>query len=191
MKRSMLLAALCAALVLAMAPAVVAQTTDLYDCDDFQFREDAQAQLLAGDPYGLDDDNDGTACDDLPSRGTTEQPTAPGQYVPPTAPAPQVDQEDLDCADFVSRAEAQAVLDADPGDPYGLDADGDGVACEEDDTRTGTRVTPDGLQYSDLPDVVPTPTVGTATTLPATGGPSPALLAGALLVGAGLVLSRR
>jgi LPXTG-motif cell wall-anchored protein len=37
--------------------------------------------------------------------------------------------QDLDCADFSTQAEAQAQLGAD--DPHGLDADSDGVACEE------------------------------------------------------------
>lgn len=36
---------------------------------------------------------------------------------------------DLDCADFSSQAEAQENLL--PGDPYRLDGDGDGVACED------------------------------------------------------------
>ena len=40
-------------------------------------------------------------------------------------------QEDLDCADFATQEEAQAVLDVDPSDPNGLDADSDGIACEE------------------------------------------------------------
>jgi hypothetical protein len=36
---------------------------------------------------------------------------------------------DHDCSDFASRSQAQRHLL--PGDPYGLDSDGDGVACEE------------------------------------------------------------
>src|SRR5215210_1303051 len=38
---------------------------------------------------------------------------------------------DLDCADFARLEEAQAVLDADPSDPNGLDGDGDGIPCED------------------------------------------------------------
>jgi hypothetical protein len=38
--------------------------------------------------------------------------------------------EDLDCSDRSSQAEAQAVYEQDPSDPNGLDADGDGKACE-------------------------------------------------------------
>jgi hypothetical protein len=37
---------------------------------------------------------------------------------------------DFNCADFSSQAEAQAVLRADPSDPFGLDRDRDGIACE-------------------------------------------------------------
>jgi hypothetical protein len=48
---------------------------DLYDCKDFATSAEAQAQLLPGDPYGLDADNDGTACDELGDGGS----------VPPTA----------------------------------------------------------------------------------------------------------
>lgn len=37
---------------------------------------------------------------------------------------------DLDCSDFRTQGEAQAVLDADRTDPNRLDQDGDGTACE-------------------------------------------------------------
>lgn len=42
--------------------------------------------------------------------------------------APTAAARDYDCADFASQAEAQEYLL--PGDPYGLDADNDGIACE-------------------------------------------------------------
>ena len=66
---------------------------------------------------------------------------------------------DLDCADFASQEEAQAELEADPSDPNGLDADSDGIACEElssgggDDQYSGPidtsdpGTTPDQFQY--------------------------------------------
>ncbi|GAA2811447.1 hypothetical protein GCM10010441_40150 [Kitasatospora paracochleata] len=38
---------------------------------------------------------------------------------------------DLDCANFATQEEAQAVLNADPSDPNHLDADHDGIACED------------------------------------------------------------
>src|SRR4051794_10056509 len=71
MKRSLLatLAVLAGAVVfLVGAPSVSAQT-DL-NCSDFSTQEQAQAQLTPGDPYGLDTDNDGVACENLPSGGS-------------------------------------------------------------------------------------------------------------------------
>jgi hypothetical protein len=59
---------------------------DLYDCEDFTTSAEAQAQLLPGDPYGLDADNDGQACDTLPggptTGGTTTGGTTPGGTTP-------------------------------------------------------------------------------------------------------------
>jgi hypothetical protein len=40
-------------------------------------------------------------------------------------------QSDRDCSDFVFQEEAQAVFDSDPSDPNRLDADNDGIACED------------------------------------------------------------
>lgn len=48
-----------------MAPATAAAGTD-YDCADFANQAEAQEYLLPGDPYRLDGDNDGIACEDLP-----------------------------------------------------------------------------------------------------------------------------
>ena len=88
--------------LLAFEGMAVAQTADLYDCSDFDTQEEAQAQLLPGDPYGLDGDNDGQACDTLPSGGTTRggSPIGGGGG-----------GGDLDCADFANQEEAQAVLE--------------------------------------------------------------------------------
>ncbi len=36
---------------------------DLFDCSDFDTQEEAQEQLVDGDPYGLDEDGNGIACD--------------------------------------------------------------------------------------------------------------------------------
>jgi hypothetical protein len=55
---------------------------DLYDCEDFSTSAEAQAQLLPGDPYGLDADNDGTACDEL--GGGSSASASPGASVDPT-----------------------------------------------------------------------------------------------------------
>ena len=39
---------------------------DTYDCADFQTQEEAQLYLAPGDPYGLDPDDNGLACEALP-----------------------------------------------------------------------------------------------------------------------------
>lgn len=78
------------------------------------------------------------AASSVPARPSTGiaapiSPTTPlrspapiAQPVRPAAPA----NGDYDCADFATQAQAQQVLNAHPGDPYGLDRDRDGVACE-------------------------------------------------------------
>jgi hypothetical protein len=45
------------------------------------------------------------------------------------APAASAHRRDYDCADFANQAEAEEYLL--PGDPYNLDADSDGIACED------------------------------------------------------------
>jgi len=62
-----------------------------YDCADFASQEEAQEYLLPGDPYGLDGDDDGVACEDLPhgvggsGGGETSTP-------PPPPPPPELDK---------------------------------------------------------------------------------------------------
>jgi hypothetical protein len=45
-----------------------------------------------------------------------------------------------DCADFTSQAEAQAALLADPSDPELLDANHNGIACEDYDYAAGAQM---------------------------------------------------
>jgi len=99
--------------------------TDLYDCPDFDFQEDAQRiyDQDPSDPYGLDGDNDGIACEDLPSRGAQQDQYGDRVTTQQTG--------DLDCDDFATRGQAQAELAKDRSDPNNLDADNDGQACEE------------------------------------------------------------
>ena len=47
---------------------------------------------------------------------------------PPLVPESPSGGGDFDCRDFSSKLEAQAAMAG--GDPHGLDADGDGDACE-------------------------------------------------------------
>lgn len=42
------------------------QAKNDYDCGDFSTQAEAQKYLLPGDPYGLDREGDGTACESLP-----------------------------------------------------------------------------------------------------------------------------
>jgi micrococcal nuclease len=60
--------------------------------------------------------------------GTAPTSTVPAQAFDPTRYLGQGDR--YNCSAFVSQADAQAVLRADPSDPNRLDADGDGIACE-------------------------------------------------------------
>lgn len=77
------------------APAAATPTTTTapardYDCSDFQYQQDAQAYLLPGDPYGLDADHDGVACQTLPRRPVASTtPTVPTTTT--TAPAVYLD----------------------------------------------------------------------------------------------------
>ena len=72
------LAALSALTMMVLMPTMVLAQTDLYDCADFQYQEDAQAvyDQDTTDPYGLDGPigesyagEQGVACEELPSRG--------------------------------------------------------------------------------------------------------------------------
>jgi hypothetical protein len=77
--------------------------------------------------------------------------------------------QDLNCGDFASQADAQAVLDADPSDPHGLDADGDGIACEAGSGGTAGLgdYLPDDLSPSAQSPEAPIPTEPVMKTPPA------------------------
>ena len=150
--RGSLLLALPAAAVLLLAAASPAAFATQYaygSCAEMPTQESAQATL--DDPYysvfaangdedelNLDPDGDGVACNN------------PGNLVGEVNP--EGTAPDLACVDFAptgesleeSQAQAQAVLDEDPSDPNGLDADGDGVACEFEATSTGEVSFEDG-----------------------------------------------
>ena len=59
-----------------------------------------------------------------PSQQQTQRPSTSTKSLPPCTTS------DCDCKDFKTQAEAQKVLDAFPGDPFRLDKDKDGIACE-------------------------------------------------------------
>ncbi len=187
MRKVLLLAALSMAAMLVFAPVALAQA-DL-DCSDFATQPEAQSVLDQdpSDPNGLDADNDGVACEELPAGGSGTSPE-------PSSPEPA----DPDCVDFATQPAAQAELDADPSDPNGLDADDDGIACEELAGADDSTISPNTAD-----DDLATPTAATAqydqyatrtaaTPLPDTGGPVSlmALAPLALLVGSGLLALR-
>jgi hypothetical protein len=66
---------------------------------------------------------------------------------------------DLSCNDFATQAEAQAVYDADPSDPHGLDVDLDGIACETPIVAPAKKTPePADGQPAERPVDTPTPT---------------------------------
>jgi hypothetical protein len=78
----------------ARAPEVSAHRRD-YDCADFANQAEAEEYLLPGDPYNLDADSDGIACEDLPcpcsyspggGGGGGNTTTAPTPASPPKPP---------------------------------------------------------------------------------------------------------
>jgi hypothetical protein len=71
------------------------------------------------------DDSETTAPETTAPEATTPE-TAQEVTVPETTASPAADYS---CADFQTQEEAQSYLT--PGDPYALDPDGDGLACEE------------------------------------------------------------
>ncbi len=56
-----------------------------YDCADFASQAEAEEYLLPGDPYNLDGDSDGIACEDLPCPCSY---TSGGGETPPESPPP-------------------------------------------------------------------------------------------------------
>lgn len=66
-----------------------------------------------------------------PAAAQVVDESAPPPASPDFYPSQYIGQGDaFNCADFVSQADAQAVLRADPTDPNELDRDRDGIACE-------------------------------------------------------------
>jgi hypothetical protein len=94
--------------------------------------------------------------------------------------------EDLDCADFATQEEAQAELERDPRDPNNLDADNDGIACEEvvDEGTPSSLGTPSpgNEKIIDIPK---------QKILVVTGGPPLPLAGAALLCLAGAAILAR
>lgn len=74
------------------------------------------------------------------------------------ADLPTCTQSDCNCSDFATQQEAQRVLDAFPDDPYKLDRDGNGIACESlargKKEKTNTNTNTQALDEADTPSAI-------------------------------------
>ena len=93
---------------------------------------------------------------------------------------------DRDCPDFASQAAAQAAFDAVPGDPERLDANDNGIACENEDyaaaPATGSAAASDSSQVTTRPVGAVAAGDGSASE---DGSVLPFVLGGAALAAAG------
>ncbi len=140
MQRFIMAATVLLSLVLGLvvsAPAPVSAGAGNPNCGDFASQPEAQRffQDNGGSPTnnvaGLDDDNDGIACETFFGGGSII-------VDPPVEGGPPV-IDPVTCGNFDTQADAQTFLDAGQGDATILDPDGDGFACE---FRFGEVVTP-------------------------------------------------
>ena len=126
---------------------------------------------------------------------------------------PVAAQDDQNCDDFGSQAEAQLHFRADPSDPDGLDGDNDGIACEDNPapysceyenicTSPSPSPSPDASPSpSPSPEASPSPSPNPQPKMPNTGagglGAGASLLIGnaavglVMLLGAGYAVIRR
>lgn len=128
----LVIAATLAGMLVWLHPALAASSSGIdYDCRDFDSQQDAQAFYEASggplyDPFNLDDDEDGFACEEW---ALDYEQTASG-----AANINGLDGIDTDCADFATRNEAQRYFLADGGSVVlnvdHLDPNHDGIACE-------------------------------------------------------------
>jgi hypothetical protein len=130
-RRVALIAGVLVGSLLFSAGAEGGQTGNDFDCTDFDTREDAQAfyEETGGpvyDPFNLDDDDDGVACEEWMrgyERVSAGEDGINGQ-----------DGVDHDCADFANTGEAQQYFVLDGGSAQmnvdHLDPNHNGIACE-------------------------------------------------------------
>jgi hypothetical protein len=157
-------------------------STEDLNCADFATQQEAQAELERdpSDPNNLDANGDGVACETYPY-GTGGGAGGGG---------------DLNCADFATQRAAQREYTKDRTDPNNLDADNDGIACEELIGEGRDDPTPVGRQYEPktLPGPVDRPKGVIPRTgvrrVPPTGGPSYLILGALALLGVALIAGR-
>jgi hypothetical protein len=98
-----------ASAALAQAPATAAARD--YDCADFANQAEAQEYLLPGDPYRLDGDGDGVACEDLPCPcSSAVNPGGGGSEETAPAPSPPPYHLSRAAARRAARAEVRAFV---------------------------------------------------------------------------------
>jgi len=112
--------------------------------------------------------------------------------------APAAVAQDVDCPEL-SYEEAQAILASDPSDPNRLDADNDGEACEQNASSSPQPAPSPAPQPKEKEKSESSKESYTKEStaekqeqrkqLPATGGTTLLLPAGALLLGTGLIVS--
>ena len=153
--------------LLAAIPATAQE--DRFNCEDLT---QARAQRILdrdpSDPNRLDGNTNGEACEEFFEGTDSAAPADPADPAPvePVEDAPPPEQEDrFDCEDFTSPARPQRILDRDPSDPHGLDANQNGEACEEffsgdDDVQDAPADPPQVDEDIELGDAGLPPAVG-------------------------------
>ena len=76
-----------------------------------------------------------------------------GTISPLETPSDAAAQQRLDCESFLDQEDAQVALDADPKDPFGLDGNNDGEACEQPEGAFGTPPLVNCDDLRDHPDI--------------------------------------
>lgn len=162
-------------MLLMLAPAAIAQDLDCTPGQPFQFQEDAQDVFNQdpSDPNGLDgNDNDGLACESLPSRGTTTPPPAVEEQ-------PEAETKTEVVTKTEVKAEEQPKEEAKEEAKTEAKAGGTEAKAEEKKAKTEAKKEEKKEEKKEMPK---------------TGGPGNASLlalgAGALLVGGGLLVRR-
>jgi hypothetical protein len=102
------------------------------------------------------------------SKNLLSSPAAPAQAQPDPQPDPQTKPSGpFGCEDFAYQEDAQLWYDRDSTDPFDLDADNDGIACE----ALVSRSTPPPGGEGGLTTSTPPPSTTTTTTTPPTTPP--------------------
>ena len=99
------------------------------------------------------------------------------QLIHPTTPA-EAQANQRDCSSFPSQEAAQAALERDPSDPNGLDADGNGLACDDNvfSTNTANNLSPSSASPS---------STSSSSASPSSASPRPGPRETSVLLGSG------